>query len=70
MTRQAANGTASASSANTALPVAMIAFLTTFKPGYLEPMTEKVIGWVILVFAALMVALGAYCIRRIVDIKV
>jgi tight adherence protein B len=54
----------------TALPVAMIAFLSTFKPGYLAPMTEKVIGWVILVIAGLMVALGAYCIRRIVDIKV
>ena len=28
------------------------------------------IGWVILIFAGMMVALGAYCIRRIVDIKV
>jgi tight adherence protein B len=54
----------------TALPIAMIVFLTTVKPGYLTPMTEKVIGWVILVIAGLMVALGAYCIRRIVDIKV
>ena len=54
----------------TALPVAMITFLSTFKPGYLTPMTEKTIGWVILVLAGLMVALGAYCIRRIVDIKV
>jgi tight adherence protein B len=54
----------------TALPVAMILFLSTFKPGYLAPMTEEVLGWVILVIAGLMVALGAYCIRRIVDIKV
>jgi tight adherence protein B len=54
----------------TALPIGMITFLSTFKPGYLTPMTDKVIGWVILVLAAMMVALGAYCIRRIVDIKV
>ena len=54
----------------TALPIAMIVFLTTFKPGYLAPMTERTIGWVILILAGLMVALGAYCIRRIVDIKV
>jgi tight adherence protein B len=54
----------------TALPVAMILFLSTFKPGYLAPMTEEVLGWVILVIAGLMVGLGAYCIRRIVDIKV
>lgn len=54
----------------TALPIVMIIFLVTIKPGYLTPMTERVIGWVILVIAGLMVALGAYCIRRIVDIKV
>jgi tight adherence protein B len=54
----------------TALPIAMIVFLTTFKPGYLAPMTERTIGWVILIFAGMMVVLGAYCIRRIVDIKV
>jgi tight adherence protein B len=54
----------------TALPIAMILFLTTFKPGYLVPMTERVIGWVLLILAGGMVALGSYCIRRIVDIKV
>lgn len=54
----------------TALPVAMIVFLNLFKPDYLEPMLEKTIGWVILILAGMMVALGAYCIRRIVDIKV
>ena len=54
----------------TALPVAMVVFLSTFKPGYLTPMLEKTIGVVILIFAGIMVALGAYCIRRIVDIKV
>ena len=54
----------------TALPLAMILFLTTFKPGYLKPMLEQTIGWVILILAGMMVALGAYCIRRIVDVKV
>jgi len=54
----------------TALPIVMILFLVSLKPGYLTPMTDKVIGWVILVIAAMMVAFGAYCIRRIVDIKV
>ena len=33
-------------------------------------MTEQTIGWVILILAGMMVALGAYCIRRIVDVKV
>jgi tight adherence protein B len=54
----------------TALPITMIVFLNVFKPGYLSPMLEKTIGWVILIAAVMMVALGAYCIRRIVDIKV
>jgi tight adherence protein B len=54
----------------TALPIAMIVFLNLFKPDYLDPMLEKTIGWVILILAGMMVALGAYCIRRIVDIKV
>lgn len=54
----------------TCLPIAMIVFLNVFKPDYLEPMTKRFVGWVILGVAACMVALGAYCIRRIVDIKV
>jgi tight adherence protein B len=54
----------------TALPIAMIVFLNLFKPDYLDPMLEKTIGWVVLILAGMMVALGAYCIRRIVDIKV
>lgn len=54
----------------TLLPIAMIVFLNVFKPNYMEPMLERTIGWVILVMAGLMVAVGAYCIRRIVDIKV
>lgn len=54
----------------TALPIAMILFLNLFKPGYLTPMLDNVLGWVILIMGAMMVALGAYCIRRIVDIQV
>ena len=54
----------------TALPVLMVIFLVTLRPGYLRPLTERAIGWAMLITAALMVALGAYCIRRIVDIKV
>jgi tight adherence protein B len=54
----------------TALPILMITFLVTLKPGYLQPMTDRTIGWVILILAGLMVLLGSYCIRRIVDIKV
>ena len=54
----------------TALPVLMIIFLNLFRPNYLEPLTERTIGWFILILAGLMVVLGAYCIRRIVDIKV
>jgi Flp pilus assembly protein TadB len=44
--------------------------LNLFKPDYLDPMLERTIGWFILIVAGLMVAIGAYCIRRIVDIKV
>lgn len=54
----------------TALPIAMIVFLNLFKPDYLDPMLERTIGWVALILAGMMVAFGAYCIRRIVDIKV
>lgn len=54
----------------TALPVAMIVFLNIFSPHYLDPMLDKTIGIVILVIGGLMVATGAYAIRRIVDIKV
>jgi tight adherence protein B len=54
----------------TALPIAMIVFLNLFRPDYMDPLLERVIGVVILIIAGLMVALGAYCIRRIVDIKV
>jgi len=54
----------------TALPVVMVIFLVTLRPGYLRPLTERTVGWVMLIMAGMMVALGAYCIRRIVDIKV
>ena len=54
----------------TGLPIAMLVFLLLFKPHYLDPMLENTAGWVILIFAGCMVALGSYCIRRIVDIKV
>jgi tight adherence protein B len=54
----------------TGLPIAMLVFLLLFKPHYLDPMLENAIGWVILIFAGVMVGLGAYCISRIVDIKV
>jgi tight adherence protein B len=54
----------------TALPILMIVFLNVFRPDYLDPLLERTIGWVILIMAGLMVALGSYCIRRIVDIKV
>jgi tight adherence protein B len=54
----------------TALPLAMLLFLVLIKPHYLDPLLERTIGWVVLIFAGMMVAFGAYCIRRIVDIKV
>lgn len=54
----------------TALPIAMVVFLNLARPDYLDPMTETPMGIAILVLAALAVAAGAQCIRRIVDIKV
>ena len=54
----------------TALPIAMVVFLNLAQPDYMDPMTEKPIGIVILVVAAVMVAIGARSIQKIVDIKV
>jgi len=52
------------------LPVALFAFLLIREPHFLDPLFERTAGVILLVMAAVMVCLGWYVIRKIVDIKV
>lgn len=53
-----------------ALPVALVAFISIINPHYLHPLTSHMFGKVLLVFAALLIVGGSYVIKRIVDIEV
>jgi tight adherence protein B len=53
-----------------ALPVALVGLVSIINPHYLHPLTSHLAGKVLLVFAAILVVLGSYAIKRIVDIKV
>ncbi|MGH7904271.1 MAG: type II secretion system F family protein [Candidatus Dormibacteraceae bacterium] len=54
----------------TLLPVALGALLYFVAPAYFKPMTEQVLGWVMLAFAAGMILIGNAFIRKIVNIEV
>ena len=54
----------------TLLPVGLVAFLTFVQPDYLEPMLESPTGRLALGLGVMCLLLGAFVIRRIVDIKV
>jgi tight adherence protein B len=53
-----------------ALPVALVAVISTINPHYLHPLTTHVLGKVFIVIAALLVILGSYAIKKIVEIEV
>lgn len=54
----------------TLLPVILAALLYFIAPGYFRPMTQQVLGWVMLVFCALSIFIGNLIIRRITRIRV
>lgn len=54
----------------TALPVGVGAYFFLAARDYLQPLMEPGIGRMILIAALVMVAVGSYFIRRIIDIKV
>jgi Flp pilus assembly protein TadB/Mg-chelatase subunit ChlD len=53
-----------------ALPVALLLAISVLNPGYTEPLFTTTGGRIALLFSAVMIVLGSYVIKRIVDIKV
>ena len=53
-----------------ALPVVLLLAISVINPGYTEPLFTTTAGRLALLFSAVMVVLGSYVIKRIVDIKV
>jgi tight adherence protein B len=54
----------------TALPVLLLAAISALNPGYVAPLFSTGTGRALLFFAAILVVLGSFAIKRIVDIKV
>jgi tight adherence protein B len=53
-----------------ALPVVLLVAISIISPGYSDPLFTTTGGRIALLFSAVMVVLGSYVIKRIVDIKV
>lgn len=54
----------------TALPIAVAGLLYVIAPGYFRPMTQQVLGWVMLALCAFAIFVGNLFIRRITRIRV
>jgi tight adherence protein B len=54
----------------TLMPIAVAVLLFVISPSYFRPMTQSVLGWVMLGAAGLMILTGNFVIRRIVRIDV
>jgi tight adherence protein B len=54
----------------TLLPVAVAGLLYFIAPGYFRPMTEQLLGWLMLVFCGVSIFIGNLIIRRITRIRV
>lgn len=52
-----------------ALPVGIFLFLSFSNPGYLGVLYSSVLGWVMLGFAVVLLALGSFWLSRVVKIK-
>jgi len=52
------------------LPFGLAAALNTLAPGYMDPLFEHWIGWILLAVMIFLQALGAYIMKKIVTIKV
>jgi tight adherence protein B len=54
----------------TGLPVAVAVLLFVISPDYFRPMTQQLIGWILLAGAGLLILTGNFIIRKIVKIDV
>jgi tight adherence protein B len=54
----------------TALPIALVIFISLINPHYMHPLVSRTIGKVLVVIAVLLVIGGSLVIKKIVDIKV
>jgi tight adherence protein B len=54
----------------TMMPIAVAVLLFVISPNYFRPMTQQLLGWIMLVFAGLMILTGNFIIRKIVRIDV
>jgi tight adherence protein B len=54
----------------TGLPIALSAFLYFVTPAYFKPMTENIIGWIMIGIAAFLIFVGNLIINRVVAIEV
>lgn len=52
-----------------ALPFMIGGIITLLNPGYMAPMYESTLGWVLIAVMAVMMAMGALFLKRIVTIK-
>lgn len=52
-----------------ALPVGIFLFLSISNPGYLGVLYTSVLGWILLGFAVVLLALGSFWLSRVVKIK-
>ena len=53
-----------------ALPFLVAGFLFVFRPGYFDPMTESLVGWIMFAVGAVLLALGIFWLSKLVKIKV
>jgi len=54
----------------TGMPIAVAGILFLIAPTYFRPMTEQLLGWLMLVFAGFLILIGNLVIRKIVKIEV
>jgi tight adherence protein B len=52
------------------LPPFFLLYLALMRPEYLEPMLENKLGWVMLGVAAVMMAVGAFWLKKMVKVEV
>lgn len=53
-----------------ALPFLVGGFLLLFRPGYFDPMTESLTGWIMFAIGAVLLAFGIFWLSKLVKIKV
>jgi tight adherence protein B len=54
----------------TGMPIAMAGLFLLISPSYFKPMTEQLIGWLMLGAAGMLILMGNYFIRKVVKIDV